>query len=104
MQSLVLYQAMNFWYLRRLFHPVLKPEARYIKADIPFLPRDHVKDRPCGVGEANGRYLQVMLCLLWFVTAAWCVAVDWSWGVVVLFLTSGSGTLMDDKLGKFVPC
>lgn len=29
MQSLVLYQAMNFWYLRRLFDPVLKPGARY---------------------------------------------------------------------------
>ena len=28
MQSLVLYEAMNFWYLRRVFHPALKPDAR----------------------------------------------------------------------------
>lgn len=28
MQSMVLYEAMNFWYLRRLFDPVLKPDAR----------------------------------------------------------------------------
>ncbi|CAM9327937.1 unnamed protein product [Sphacelaria rigidula] len=30
MQSLVLYQAINFWYLRRLLHPVLKPEVRVL--------------------------------------------------------------------------
>ncbi|CAM9336327.1 unnamed protein product [Ectocarpus fasciculatus] len=30
MQSLVLYEAMNFWYLRRVFNPVLKPDARVL--------------------------------------------------------------------------
>ena len=28
MQSLVLYEAMNFWYLRQVFNPALKPGAR----------------------------------------------------------------------------
>ncbi|CAM9565876.1 unnamed protein product [Ectocarpus sp. 12 AP-2014] len=30
MQSLVLYEAMNFWYLRRVFDPALKPDARVL--------------------------------------------------------------------------
>ncbi|CAN0132511.1 unnamed protein product [Scytosiphon promiscuus] len=30
MQSLVLYEAVNFWYLRRVFNPALKPDARIL--------------------------------------------------------------------------